>query len=320
MKTIEQLQELFQNYLRHQNFSGKPYSLYQAVEYALQSGGKRIRPLMTLAACEMFSGNASIALPQAVAIELFHNFTLVHDDIMDNASLRRNQPTVFNKFGIATAILSGDLLMIKAAQYLNQCEADLVAEVNSVFNKTAIEVCEGQQLDMDFELRNDVTVDEYLKMIELKTAVLLGCSFQIGGLLGGANTEEQKHLFEFGKQLGIAFQLQDDWLDTFGEELIVGKEIGGDIFQNKKTWLLISAIQNSTSEQSHILNYWINKNEFEKSEKLNAVRNLFNEMNLKVDLKTKIELHYHLASEQLSCFKNVDTLKAFQELLSNRIH
>src|SRR5690606_31980665 len=215
-----------------------PKSLYDPLHYILSLGGKRIRPILTLAAAQMFSDNYKAAMPQSIAIEMFHNFSLIHDDIMDKAPLRRGKTTVHKKWNTNTAILSGDLLLIKAYEQLAQCKPNYLPEILHVFNKTATQVCEGQQFDMDFETAQTVTVNNYLEMIRLKTAVLLGCSLQIGAIIGAANQNDAQNCYTFGENLGIAFQLMDDYLDAFGNPEKFGKQVGGDILANKKTYLL----------------------------------------------------------------------------------
>ena len=244
MKNFPQLQVLFLNFLEENLFRSAPQNLYEPVNYILNLGGKRIRPILCLLACQIFDEEVEKALPAAYSIELFHNFSLVHDDIMDQAPLRRGQTTVHEKYGTNTGILSGDVMLVYVYDYLLRLGKELpIVPIIEVLNQTAIEVCEGQQYDMDFEDRRDVTIEEYLKMIELKTAVLLAAALKIGGLIGGASQEEVDHLYEFGRNIGLAFQLQDDILDTFGDPAKFGKKIGGDIAQNKKTFLFLKALE-----------------------------------------------------------------------------
>jgi len=246
MKTLSDLRHLFNENIPYPSFKRDPEELYEPLSYMLELGGKRMRPVLVLLGCEMFSREAERALPQAIAIELFHNFTLIHDDIMDKAPLRRGLPTVHEKYNSNIAILSGDVMLVYAYKNLIQCKKNLIEPVVTLFNQTAVEVCEGQQLDMNFENRNDVSVKEYLKMIKLKTAVLIGCSLQTGAIIGGASAKEAERMYHAGYHLGIAFQLQDDILDSFGDEKKFGKQTGGDIIQNKKTILLIETLNRAS--------------------------------------------------------------------------
>jgi geranylgeranyl diphosphate synthase type II len=258
--------------------SQEPRSLYEPIDYILSLGGKRVRPASLMAICDFYSGSRVNAINAALAIEIFHNFTLLHDDIMDNASLRRGQKTVHEAFNTNTAILSGDVMFVKSIEYFTHYSADILVPVLKVFNQTAIEVCEGQSLDMDFELRDNVNITEYIKMIGFKTSVLLAACLQIGGIIGGASKEDQLHLYEFGKNLGIAFQIQDDILDTYGEQVNVGKRACGDILQNKKTYLYLKAIELADLKLKNELLSWYEEvvpSEREE-EKINAVKKIFN--------------------------------------------
>ena len=239
MTLLQEYLKRFEEYLEYKNYDSRFKNLYVPVEYTLENAGKRLRPLVVLMACDAYSDSIEKALPASVAIELFHNFTLLHDDVMDDAPLRRGKPSVFNKFGLNAAILSGDVMLIKSYDSLNDYAPELYKKLMLVINENAIKVCEGQQLDIDFETREDVSIEEYILMIELKTAVLIAGALQIGALVGGANDKQAEHLFQFGKNIGIAFQLQDDYLDTYGNNPKVGKQKGGDILQNKKTYLYL---------------------------------------------------------------------------------
>ena len=230
------------------NWNKAPHELYLPIGYALESGGKRIRPALVLMACDLFGGTKDDAMGAALAIEVFHNFTLLHDDIMDNAETRRNRLTVHKKWNANTAILSGDAMMIKSYEFLENTPAHLWTKLFPIFTRTALEVCEGQQYDMNFETCEEVTLDEYFNMIRLKTAVLLGAALQLGAIIGGASDDDAQHLYDFGIAIGIAFQLKDDYLDTFGDEKSFGKRIGGDIVCGKKTFLLINALKQSTND------------------------------------------------------------------------
>ena len=231
----------------------KPDGLYSPVEYTLQSGGKRLRPLLCLASCEACGAKARDALNQALAVEMFHNFTLIHDDVMDGSDTRRGRPTVYSRWGEVQAILSGDALLTMATQMACRCQADRMAGVMDLFNTTAMEVYEGQQYDMEFESRDDVTVDEYMEMIRLKTSVLLGCACRMGAHMAGADEDTAAALYAYGENLGLAFQLRDDWLDTFGDPEVFGKPIGGDIRNRKKTWLFITALAEAPGQMAEAL-------------------------------------------------------------------
>jgi geranylgeranyl diphosphate synthase, type II len=249
MHSFEQLSRQFAQHFNHRHFPVQPASLYDANEYFLKMGGKRVRPVLCLMGNELFDDIKSDAWEVATAIELFHNFTLIHDDIMDKAPLRRGMETVHKKYGESTAILAGDVMQVAAYEHVNKIQATFLHQVLGLFNNTAKEVCEGQQMDMDFEKQEIVVHDEYLKMIELKTSVLLAASLKMGAILGGAGERNQKLIYEFGRKLGLAFQVQDDYLDAFGDPDKFGKQVGGDILSNKKTFLLIHALETASHNQ-----------------------------------------------------------------------
>lgn len=246
--------ESIDNYLTSIPYRGPAPRLYEPVAYTLESGGKRLRPLLCLRAAEAFGLDPRLAINQAAAIEMFHNFTLIHDDVMDRSELRRSRPTVYAKWGTTQAILSGDALLTLATQTLTRQAGDRLGAVLDLFNTTALEVYEGQQLDVEFETRDDVTTDEYLKMIRLKTSVLLGCACRMGAIMAGAAPDDASRIYEFGERLGLAFQLRDDWLDTYGDTEDFGKPIGGDIRNRKKTWLFITACLEAPHAMSEALN------------------------------------------------------------------
>lgn len=254
-------------------FNKEPKKLYEPLAYTMESGGKRIRPQLVLLVCKLFGGDLEKAFLPAYGIELFHNFTLLHDDIMDNSELRRGRLSVFKKFGLNSGILSGDLMMVLALKLASEDENGVNKDMYDLMVRTSIELYEGQQYDVDFEDRNDVRQEEYLKMIELKTAVLIACAMQIGAILAEANADYQSKIYEFGRNIGLSFQIQDDYLDTFGD-VKVGKKIGGDILNNKKTLLLISALQKATTEQKISLNNWIATSDNDE-EKIKAVSQLY---------------------------------------------
>ena len=281
MHSIEELRDIFSTYLNQESFQQEPKNLYEPNNYFLQIGGKRLRPTLLLLATELFGGKIENALPASLAIEYFHNFTLIHDDVMDNAPVRRGFTTIHEKYNLNTAILSGDVLMIKACEYLSKVEGIYFKQVFDVYTKTAIEVCEGQQYDIDFETQKFVSHSEYIEMIRLKTSVLLAASMKIGAILGGANETDAELLYTYAENLGIAFQIQDDILDCFGDEGLVGKQPGGDIIQNKKTLLLIEAMRLSSVQNDIRLNEWLNKTSYLNEEKVSSIQQIFNEYNIK---------------------------------------
>ncbi len=291
-----------------------PHGLYLPVEYSLEMGGKRVRPLLLLLSFNLFSDKIKNALPAALAIEVFHNFTLLHDDIMDNADVRRNQPTVHKKFSENNAILSGDAMAFLAYKYLLSAEMTNQAEVLRLFTQTAIEVCEGQQLDMEFENRTDVTEVDYIEMIRLKTAVLLACSLKAGALIANAGEKTANQLYEFGINLGLAFQLQDDLLDSFGEQETFGKIIGGDILANKKTFLLIKALEHADGISKSELLDWIQKPIFNQTEKIDAVLEIYNRLNIKEITQHKIDSYFNACS---AIFEKLDIEPSKKEYLKN---
>jgi len=304
-KTIE---DAIQSYLKKN--PSTPTGLYQPIEYMLSLGGKRTRPALALMGCELFDGNSQEVLPAALAIELFHNFTLMHDDIMDNAPLRRNKSTVHKKWDQNTAILSGDVMLVHVYSLLERIKTEKFPAVFSIFNRTASQVCEGQQLDMDFEKEKQVSIGQYLHMIELKTAVLLGASLEIGAILANASEDDAKRLFEFGKELGIAFQLQDDMLDVYGDEKKFGKQKGGDIIDNKKTFLLIRALELSTAYQKEELLNWMMAGERDGAEKIIAVTALYESLNIRDHAKKEMDAHFEKALKSLAGITLPETKKA----------
>jgi geranylgeranyl diphosphate synthase type II len=286
-----------------------PLQLYEPVAYSLEGGGKRMRPVLMLHAASLFSDRPATVFPAAAAIELFHNFTLLHDDIMDHATIRRGVPAVHLKYGENSAILSGDAMSIMAFRYLCGCETPKLAPLLALFSTTALEVCEGQQYDMEFEQRDRVSIAEYLEMIRLKTAVLIACSLKMGALLGGADEKNCGLLYDFGILTGIAFQLQDDWLDVYGEENSFGKQIGGDICENKKTYILLKAMEMSDEKTRSDLQLWMNKPEFNRDEKIEAVRKIFTESGASDATKALMKEYHDLAIESLQQLNVEDSAK-----------
>ncbi len=286
-----------------------PLQLYEPVAYSLEGGGKRIRPVLMLHAASLFSEHPETLFPAATAIELFHNFTLLHDDIMDHASIRRGLPAVHLKYGQNSAILSGDAMSIMAFRYLSRCKVSEPAPLLNLFSTTALEVCEGQQYDMEFEKRDQVSITEYLAMIRLKTAVLIACSLKMGAMLAGADEKSCRLLYDFGILTGIAFQLQDDWLDVYGEENSFGKQIGGDICENKKTYILLKAIEMSDQKTRSHLQEWMGRKNFDQKEKIEAVRKIFTESGASAATRTLMKEYHDLALESLQQLRIEDSSK-----------
>jgi len=275
MHSFTELSTLFEKIFDSRHFPQHTPTLYEPAQYILNLGGKRIRPVCLLMGNELFDEINPDAYKVATAIELFHNFSLIHDDIMDKAPLRRGMETVHTKYGDSTALLAGDVMLVQAYDYLNQIKKDYLQKIIHLFNETARAVCEGQQLDMDFEKRSTVSLHEYLNMITLKTSVLLAASLQLGTILGGAGQGNQQHMYEFGKNLGIAFQVQDDYLDAFGQPEKFGKQVGGDIMANKKTFLMIYALASASPTQKEELNALMNNEAIDKVEKVNRVLQVY---------------------------------------------
>ena len=270
----------FQDYLQTVQQKQTPEGLYTPIAYLLALGGKRIRPTLTLMATDVFKGDPEKSLAAALAVELFHNFTLMHDDIMDDAPLRRGQPTVHEKWDLNTGILSGDAMLVQAYQSLEAYPAELHSQLTRLLSKTALEVCEGQQYDVDFEKQNETTLEAYLEMIRLKTAVLVGCALQMGAYVAEASEEEAQKIYNFGVLLGLAFQIQDDYLDAFGDPKTFGKQVGGDIIENKKTILYHKAMMLGNEKQKSQLSHWFAENPLNNTEeKIKAVKNIFVETN-----------------------------------------
>lgn len=319
MDMVEKLQALFETYRVAHPFDGTPRGLYDPVNYVMDLGGKRLRPAMVLLGYRMFDAEVEKALPLAYAVEVFHNFTLVHDDIMDAAPLRRGNPTVHTAFDVNRAILSGDVMLILAYEYLMQLpRVEFLPAVLRVFNQVAREVCEGQQLDMEFETRTQVAIPEYIRMIELKTAVLLAGSLAIGAMAAGANAEDAQRLYDFGRFSGIAFQLQDDMLDAFGDTDKVGKRIGGDIAQNKKTFLWLKALELASPAQ---LTEWqaACAPGVSVEDKIRRILQVYQELGIQEFAQKEKQYYMELALQQLRQVKGADADKAILEQLADRL-
>ena len=290
--TASQLLDKINAYLEQMPYMRPPKGLYEPIAYELSLGGKRIRPVLMLMAYNIYKEDVERILPQAAGLETYHNHTLLHDDVMDKADMRRNKPTVHNVWNDNTAILSGDAMLILAYRLMAEGLTDRLAEVMHVFTETTMEICEGQQWDMEFEIRMDVKVDEYIEMIRLKTSVLLAAALKIGACLAGAPAEEAQKLYDFGVKMGLAFQLQDDWLDVYGDPKVFGKNIGGDILCNKKTYMLITALEQADEDQRKELERWLTTTDFIPAEKISAVTALYNNIGVGKRCEEMVEAYY----------------------------
>lgn len=296
MRTVAELQQQYERYLLENRFDQSPPELYEPANYILGLGGKRLRPALALLSYELFRGDVERALPVAHAVEVFHNFSLVHDDIMDQAPLRRGQPTVHHRYGVNTAILSGDVMLIYVYEFLlRQPNRDRLDEVIRVFNRVAIEVCEGQQLDMNFEQRSDVSIEEYIDMVGKKTAALISGSLELGALVAGAGRDDVDRLSAFGRHIGIAFQLQDDILDTFGDPAKFGKKVGGDIAQNKKTFLILKALESADAPTRKRLLELMGATGGDEQAKIDAVTALLKSLHVPEMAEAEKQRHQQLA-------------------------
>ena len=320
--TAPQLLDKINAYLEQMPYMRPPKGLYEPIAYELSLGGKRIRPVLMLMAYNIYKEDVERILPQAAGLETYHNHTLLHDDVMDKADMRRNKPTVHNVWNENTAILSGDAMLILAYRLMAEGLTDKLAEVMHIFTETTMEICEGQQWDMEFESRMDVKVDEYIEMIRLKTSVLLAAALKIGACLAGASAEEAQKLYDFGVKMGLAFQLQDDWLDVYGDPKVFGKNIGGDILCNKKTYMLITALELADASQREDLKRWLNATDYVPAEKISAVTAIYNNIGIGKRCEERIEAYY---SDGLALLESIDlpeerkqALKDFACSLMNR--
>ncbi len=319
MQSISEFKNIIEAELSALSLNASPKDLYDPIVYLLGLEAKRMRPVALLCGCELFGGDYKLALQPALGIEVFHNFTLMHDDIMDNAPLRRSNETVHTKWNTNIAILSGDTMFVKACQLMLMTSDTVLRQVMELFHKTAIEVCEGQQLDMDFESRDDVSIVEYLDMITFKTAVLLAASLKIGAIIAGATKEDAQHLYEFGKHLGIAFQLKDDLLDVFGDDKKFGKFKGGDIVANKKTFLLLEAIELAKDENAAELQRWMNTTDFDAKAKVAAITSIYENLNIKQLTEVEMEKHYTTALSHFDAINAPPSAKAILLGLSEKL-
>jgi len=319
MKSILELHDIIEKELSLLNYPNHPENLYQPIKYVLDIGGKRMRPILMLLSHQLFSSDINKSFKSALAIEVFHNFTLLHDDIMDKAPLRRGVETVHEKWDVNTAILSGDTMLVQSYELLSEVEDSNLREVLEVFNKAAREVCEGQQWDMDFENREDITISDYLKMIEYKTSVLLAAALKIGAINGGASKEEAENMCQFGVNMGIAFQLKDDLLDAFGNPENFGKQVGGDILSKKKTYLYLKALQDADNIQNQsLLSYFSSEN---KENNVEKVKNIFSELEIPEQTLSLMSEYYNKAMLHLDAIKsnNKEPLILFAKQLKERI-
>lgn len=323
MLSFKEIQEKIEREIGQLEFDCPPKSLYEPITYILSLGGKRIRPALVLMAYNLYREDVEKAIRPAIGLEVFHNFTLLHDDLMDQADKRRSKPTVHKVWNANTAILSGDAMLIAAYQLIGETAPEHLKEVLDLFTRTALEICGGQQYDMEFESRMDVSEEEYLEMIRLKTAVLLACSLKTGAILGGVSRGDAENLYRFGINIGLAFQLQDDLLDVYGDTKTFGKNIGGDILCNKKTFLLINALRRAEGEQKAQLEHWIARKDFDAAEKIAAVTNIYNVLGLKELSEAKMQTYYaegmknlaalSVSEERLAVLKEVTSRLMFRQ-------
>lgn len=320
--TAPRLLDMINEYISEMKYDRKPQGLYEPIKYVLSLGGKRIRPVLMLMAYNLYKDNVSEVLSPAVGIETYHNYTLLHDDLMDRSDMRRGNPTVHKVWNENAAILSGDAMLVLAYRYMAQCPFFCLEEILDIFSLTALEICEGQQLDMEFEHRDDVTEEEYIEMIRLKTAVLLAASLKMGAIMGGAPQEDADSLYNFGIQMGLAFQIKDDFLDVYGNPEIFGKKIGGDILCNKKTYLLIKALERSEVSVKQELKKWFSLEEYNPQEKIHAVTDLYNKVGMKMVSENKMREYYVKGIEYLLevnvPIERKQELKSFAEHLMYR--
>ena len=321
MDQLKELRDRVDRVIHTLDLPSSPADLYEPIGYTLSNGGKRLRPTLVLVGCKIFNDNVDQAVHPAVGMELFHNFSLIHDDIMDDAPIRRGKPAVHEKWNNNVAILSGDAMMIMAYQQVLETRPDTLAAVLSIFNRTALEVCEGQQLDMEFEERSNVSIEEYIHMIQLKTAVLLASCLQIGALIGGATAQQAELLYDFGLNTGIAFQLQDDILDVYGETQKVGKQKGGDIISNKKTFLLLKALELAKDKDRLDLEYWLSDPAENTTEKVKAVTGIYQNLNVKELAEQRMWQYFNQGKSSLEKVQGNSVWKAqLMQLTTELMH
>lgn len=323
MKTAEELLVQVNAFLDALPYNRTPKSLYEPIRYVLSMGGKRIRPVLMLLGYNLYKEDTDKILMNAIALETYHNYTLLHDDLMDQADLRRGHETVHKKWDANTAILSGDSMLVLAYERMAQCDSRHLADVLRLFTTTALEIGEGQQYDMEFETRDDVREEEYIEMIRLKTSVLLACALKIGAILADAPAEDADSLYKFGEQIGLAFQLQDDYLDVYGDSKVFGKKIGGDITSNKKTYMLINAFSHADEAQRQELEKWVNAKSFDREEKIAAVTRLYNEIGIDKMAQDKIAYYFeqskkYLDAVQVPAERKEELLKYAQRMMKRK--
>ncbi|MFZ4678873.1 MAG: polyprenyl synthetase family protein [Flavobacterium sp.] len=319
MRIISEYQDLISRHFDSIKYQKEPNNLYEPIRYILSLGGKRLRPVLTLMATEVFDVDCQKALAAATAVEVFHNFSLIHDDIMDDAPLRRGNETVHEKWNINTGILSGDAMLILAYQYFEAYEPKIFQELAKLFSKTALEVCEGQQYDVDFETRDDVTIPEYLKMIEYKTAVLVAAAMKMGAIVAETSQENKNLIYDFGLNLGLAFQLQDDYLDAFGNPETFGKQVGGDIIENKKTYLYLKAMEFASVNEKEQLLHLFSFQSSNNTDKINSVKDIFNQTGASAETKKAIENYTFKALETLAKMNIGNDKKAILKAIAENL-
>ena len=319
MLTADEILEKINRYIDSLQYNREPKGLYEPVKYVLSMGGKRIRPSLMLMAYNMYKDDPESILSSACAIETYHNYTLLHDDLMDNADMRRGKQTVHVKWNDNTAILSGDSMLVLAYRHFLDCRPGKLKQVLDLFTETALEIGEGQQYDMDFETRTDVTEDEYIEMIRLKTSVLLACSLKIGAILGGAPDEDAYNLYKFGEQMGLAFQLQDDYLDVYGDPSVFGKAVGGDILCNKKTYMLINAFNCADASRRAELIRWVTAKDYDPKEKIAAVTAIYDNVGIRKVAEEKIEYYFAQSRKYLAKVNVPDERKAVLDAYTDKM-
>ncbi|MEI7594642.1 MAG: polyprenyl synthetase family protein [Bacteroidota bacterium] len=317
MHTTSELADIVKLEIEKLNFNLQPIELYEPIGYTMSLGGKRLRPVLVLMACEMFGGDISKANYPALGIELFHNFTLIHDDLMDNAPIRRNKTTVFKKWNSNIAILSGDAMFAKAYELVAKTENDILQRILTVFTQTAIEVCEGQQYDMNYETMDNVSIDDYIKMIRLKTAVLIAASLKVGALIAGASEKDANSIYEFGINMGLTFQLQDDLLDVYSDVDKFGKTTGGDIVTNKKTYLYLKAFELAKDDDFDKLKYYFSSTDFDNTKKIEEVTNIYNRLCIKQHTKDMMNYYYQKSLDNLSNIALEDSRKSYLKKIAD---
>jgi len=319
MRAISEYQDIIHAHFNALALTKEPNNLYEPIRYILSLGGKRLRPVLTLMATEVFDTDCQKAIPAATAVEVFHNFSLIHDDIMDDAPLRRGNETVHEKWDLNTGILSGDAMLILAYQFFENYEPKVFRDLAKLFSKTALEVCEGQQYDVDFETRDDVTIPEYLKMIEYKTAVLVAAAMKMGAIVAETSTENAESIYDFGLNLGIAFQLQDDYLDAFGDPETFGKQVGGDIIENKKTYLYLKALEFSKAEEKEQLLHLFSIHPTDNTDKIHSVKQIFNQTGADAATQQAIQDFTMKAFQTLDAMNISDDKKAVLRAFGNKL-